>query len=100
MLFGTALSAALSRGHLGGCFWPRWLRCTRGHRNRGGIRSGRGSWAGWGGGGNGRGVRGGWGLRGVGLAGRDIGWGGRGVGWGGRGVGWGGRSGSGGGLAA
>src|SRR6476469_10609321 len=93
MLFGTALNAALGRGHLGGCFWPRWLRCTRGHRNRGGIRGGPGTRAGWGGGGSGRGVQGGWGLRGVALAGR-------GVGLVGRGVGWGGRSRGGGGLAA
>src|SRR6201989_1027412 len=97
MLFGTAqgtaLSAALGWGHLGGCFWSRWLWCTRGHRDRGGIRGGRGTRAGWGGRGSGRGVRGGWGLRDVDLAGRGIGWGGRGVGWGG-------RSRGGGGLAA
>src|SRR6185436_553928 len=83
MLFGTALSAALGWGQLGGCFWSRWLWCTRGHRDRGGIRGGRGTRAGWGGRGSGRGVRGGWGLRDVDLAGRGIGWGGRSHGGGG-----------------
>src|SRR5689334_22162401 len=87
MLFGTALSAALGWGHLGGCIRPRWLWCARGHRDRGRIRGGRG-------------VRGGWGLRGVGLAGRGIGLAGRGIGLAGRGIGWGGLGRGGGGLAA